>query len=321
MAKNKPAELTQDDPNFLPVQYDLTQERLNQLATDYDPKLIPAAEKKGDDGYVEIHNRCMAITRVRTNIEKVRKSLKADALAWGRKVDGEARRLTEIVENLEAPWRAVKTDLDEQEAREAAEARLAEQKRLEEIEGRIAEIRKMAEGLINSTASAIKKRIDYLAEMPITEELYGDYVEAAVVTKQTVLDTLTQAHTERAAFEAQQAELARQQQELAEQQQKQAEEQKRLDDQKAAQEAAERAQREEEERKAREKQEAEAEKKREAELKKRMPEDKKLRAYASEIEVILPPKIKDKKLAAVLSLALDKRDELIDYIRNNTQGE
>ena len=102
MGKPQAAELTHADPEFLPVQYDMTAARIKQLTKAYSPKSIPKASAKGDDGYLVIHEKVMAIIKVRTSIDKVRKSLKADALTWSKKVDGEARRLTAIVEAL---WR------------------------------------------------------------------------------------------------------------------------------------------------------------------------------------------------------------------------
>lgn len=290
MAKAKPKELTPEDPEFLPVQYDLTQERLNQLAVDYDPKTIPNAEQKGDDGYVQVHNKVMAITKVRTNIEKVRKGLKADALEWGRKVDGEAKRLTAEVEALEEPWRKLKTDLDEKEAREAEEARKLEEARLAAIESRIAGIKNLAEGLIGADADEIQHRINVLQKISVTEEEFGDYVEAAKLTGDITLKALQSALEERQKFESEQAELQRQQAELAESKAEMEKAQKELDKQKAAQEAAEAAERarkereeaearEAKEREEREAAEAKAEKKRKAELKKRLPQDTKAREY------------------------------------------
>ena len=329
MAKKK--ELTPEDPEFLPVQYDLTQERLNQLAVDYDPKLIPNAEQKGDDGYQQVHNKVMAITKVRTNIEKVRKVLKADALEWGRKVDGEAKRLTAEVEALEAPWRKLKTDLDEKEAREAEEARLAEQQRLDEIELRISDIRALAEGLVGANSAKIQERLDWFKDAVISEENYGDYVEAAVITGETIKKTLEFALDERLKFESEQAELQRQQAELAESKAEMEKAQKELDKQKEAQEAAEAAERarkereeaearEAKEREEREAAEAEEAKRRKADLKKRMPEDQKLRAFADALDAVeVPQDIQDRELINILDDACDYLCNAILVIRDNTQ--
>lgn len=70
----------------------------------------------------------------RVAVEKKRVALKADALAWGRKVDGEARRITGLIEEIETPLKARKQEVDdakERAKREAEEAaRLAEENRI-----------------------------------------------------------------------------------------------------------------------------------------------------------------------------------------------
>jgi chromosome segregation ATPase len=321
--KESTIELSPSDPNFLPVQYDLTQERLSQLAVEYDPKNIPEAKEKGDDAYQVVHEKTMAITKVRTNIEKVRKTLKADALAWGRKVDGEAKRLTAEVEALEAPWRKIKTDLDEAEAKAEEAARLAEQERMEVIEGRIAAIRALAEGLLGADSATIQERLDWFTDAVIDEANYGEYVEAATITGNTIKETLQAALTERLAFEQQQADLNAQQEKLAE-------ERKALDEEKAAQkaaEAAEKARKEKEEkaaweeiqRKQREQEEAEAAKQREAELKKRQPDDVRLRNYADDLAMVECPPLKDEGLQHVWMQADERLGKIVQFIYDNTQ--
>lgn len=302
----KPAqELTHADPEFLPVQYDMTAAKIKALTKEYDPKSIPKAAEKGDEGYLVIHDKVMSIVKVRTRIDKVRKDLKADALAWGKKVDGEARRLTTIVEALEAPWRDIKTELDEKEAREAEEARQVEIKRMEEIEARIQDIKMFADGLLGASAEQIQNRITAVSRIIIDEDQYGDYEAAAETTRSTILDTLNAAWNERTAFEKGEAKLAKEKTELKEQQDALAKEKAEL---KASQELAERRRLEEEnrvkeesERQAREAAEAEAEKKRLAANKKRQPENLKVRAYIDEVVGIKQPAVKDRNLVSLLA--------------------
>lgn len=330
-------ELKPDDPKFLPAQYDLTAAQLTKLRKEYDPANIPTALEKGDEGYQAIHSMVMNITKVRTNIDKVRKGLKADALAWGKKVDGEAKRLTEIVVSLEEPWRKIKTDLEEKEEREKQAAREAEEKAIAIIEERIAGIKSLTEGLLGATADQILARNYEASSVEITEELFGDYVEAATIIRKTVMETLTNAHAERLEFEEQQAAAAKQQAEMAEQQAKldaqaaeQAKAQRELDDQKAAQEAAEKAEQarkekeereaqEEIERQEREQAEAEAKKKRKAELAKRLPEDRKVRDYADALMAVQAPGVESKELGDLVMTALVKVKEIQKLIYLSTQ--
>ena len=228
----------------LPVELNMTEKQLAQLALDYAPKNIPTAKTKGDDGYRYIHECVMSITKVRGNLEKRRKELKADALAFGRNLDGTVKGYRETLESLEAPWRKVKTDIDEAEARADAERVAAEQRRVEEIEQRIAEIKGMADGLLGVDAATIEKRRQLVQKIIINPDNFGDYVEAANLILDQVMKTLQEAHAERIAFETQQAEQAAKQAELDAQQAKQeaaqAEQQRLMDAQQAEMDKAQR---------------------------------------------------------------------------------
>jgi hypothetical protein len=324
-------ELTQNDPEFLPVQYDLTEAKLNQLAVDYDPDLIPHAEAIGDEGYEIVHSKVMSIIKVRTNIDKVRKTLKKDALDWGRKVDGEAKRLTKIVEDLETPWRKVKFDIEEAESMRQEEERIAEMEKLQEIEGKIADMRELTSDLINGDTALIQNRMNKLTMTEVTEEVFGDYLEAATVTKQIVGEQLNEAFKARKQFEdnqkameAQQAEL-KQQQEALEAGRKELE--KAQSAMKASEDAAKATELAEDQRKADIKSElerkaaaSEAAKQDVAKMENRLPQDLALRAFADALDrVEIPVSIIDHDLIVVLDDALDHLSNAIDGIRSNTQ--
>ncbi len=327
---NNKKELQPADPKFLPAQYNLTTSQLAKLRKDYDPGNIPKALIKGDDAYLQIHSMVMVITKVRSFIENKRKDLKSEALAWSKKVDGEAKRLREAVEVLEAPWRKIKTDLDEQEARIAEEAAAAEEARIVATEARIAELRQYADGLLSASADDIQVRIDKLSALEITEKDFDDYVDAATLVKQTILDTLTRAHTERLAFEEaaaaqikQSETLAEQQREIEEGQRKLAEDQAKLkkleDDERLEREKREReelAAREEAARK--ERNAAQAEERRLA-LIERIPEDQKLRKYLQDLLAVPSPVIDDPELKAVLEEVVDKLSAIGVFVLDKTQ--
>ncbi len=316
--------LTPKDPEFLPVQFDLTDAQMNQLAVDYDPSLIPKALEVGDENYTFIHNKVMAIVKVRTGADKIRKTLKADSLAWGKKVDGYAKGITDQLLALEAPWRQVKLDLEEAERR-ASEIKLAaEQKRQAEIEGRVAGIRAMSEGLINADAVTIQKRIDAIDHMVITDQLFSEYQEAAKLTGDIVRKSLVVALDERLEFEGQQAVLAEQKADMEVQQAAQreaaAELQAQMDAQqaaidaqkkemadaqaviKASEDAAKAAEAKEAQRKAdvkeaaqRSADKAQADKKNAAKMLARLPQDKEVAEYVSKFTELLgeAPQITD----------------------------
>ncbi len=92
-------------------------------------------------GYELVRQGIAQTRNFRVAIEKRRVELKADALAWGRKVDSEAHRLTDLLLEIETPLKLEKQKIDEEkertrrEAEEAEKAKIAaaEKARLKEI--------------------------------------------------------------------------------------------------------------------------------------------------------------------------------------------
>jgi len=86
------------------VKYDISDAAIAQLESDYMPLTIEG--HYDNEGYKRVYKARQKVKGLRINVEKTRKELKADALAYGRRVDEEARRLKErllpIEENLQA---------------------------------------------------------------------------------------------------------------------------------------------------------------------------------------------------------------------------
>ena len=200
-------EIAQDDPKFLPTKMGVTDYKIRKLREEYDPANLPAQVVKGDDAYQQVHNKVMAITKIRTGVEKVRKELKADALEWGRTVDGEAKRLTALVEEIEAPWKQVKQDADEAQAKAEEEARQGEQRRVAAIEEKVVGLQHAAEGLLNANSESILKRLEKVRGVVITEDDYEEFYDAAVHHHQIAIEALTSAHAAKVAAEAQAVEI------------------------------------------------------------------------------------------------------------------
>lgn len=94
-------------------------------------KYLPLRTKGADDkeGYEAVHSALMAVVKVRTSIEASRKILKADALKFGRAVDGEAERLTNLVLPLEEHLGKERAKVDVELSRIKALKDAAEQER------------------------------------------------------------------------------------------------------------------------------------------------------------------------------------------------
>ena len=143
----------------------VTAAKLAELKAKYGGLTIASVEDRKT--YDLVHAGRMEIRAIRTEVEKVRKRLKEDSLAWGKKVDSEAKRLTSLLVEIEEP-------LDLEESRiDAEHERIKAEKQKE----------KDAE---------LQRRIDSLTAVghPVT---VGDLVTMPATTFAMVLQTATEA--------------------------------------------------------------------------------------------------------------------------------
>lgn len=104
--------LTIPDAGTLPAKFSPSDVAIAQLADAYMPLTIRAIDDS--EGFSAVHAARMVVKGHRVDVEKTRKKLKEDALVYGRLVDGEAKRLTGLLEPIEA-------HLQEEEERVTAE--------------------------------------------------------------------------------------------------------------------------------------------------------------------------------------------------------
>jgi hypothetical protein len=91
---------TQQPKCMLPVVlYSVTEETIANMREKFRVLAILGTEDK--EGRDAVHDARMACVRARSAIEKTRKELKADSLEYGRRVDSEAKRLTDMVAPIE----------------------------------------------------------------------------------------------------------------------------------------------------------------------------------------------------------------------------
>jgi hypothetical protein len=70
-----------------------------QLSQEFMPMTVLNAEDK--EGFERVHRARMLVKKHRTQVELVRKGLNQDALAWQKKVNSEAKRITALLEPIE----------------------------------------------------------------------------------------------------------------------------------------------------------------------------------------------------------------------------
>ena len=73
------------------------------------------------EGQKVVHDAKMILVKKRNEVERVRKELKADALEYGRQVDGEAKRIFALLEPIESHLEAEEQSVENERARIEAE--------------------------------------------------------------------------------------------------------------------------------------------------------------------------------------------------------
>ncbi|MDP2654600.1 MAG: hypothetical protein Q8Q08_11310, partial [Candidatus Omnitrophota bacterium] len=84
------------------------------------------------DGFKAVHEARMVVKGHRVAVEKKRKDLKADALAFGKLVDGEAKRITAMLEPIESHLQAEEDKITKELERIKAEEEEAERQRVQD---------------------------------------------------------------------------------------------------------------------------------------------------------------------------------------------
>lgn len=147
------------------VEYDVTDAQIAELAAKYDTVPEDLSDK---DNYAFAQSAIRAIKPIRTGVEKKRKELKADALAWGRKVDSKAKEIKDKLLAIEKPFADAKKAYDTKVELEKREKAKREEERIDRIAERIAGIKALVSVHVSSTAEQIEKEINQLGKEEAT---------------------------------------------------------------------------------------------------------------------------------------------------------
>ena len=218
------------------VEYGVTDKALAALKEKF--KEVPDATTK--DGYKAIKEGLSEMRPLRTGVENKRKELKAESLAWGKKVDTEAKRITSEIIAIEQPYKDAKEFQDNEEARIKQEAIEQEAARISEIEIAINNIKSLSEGLLGADLVLLKERLNSASQIVVNADNFHEFIEPAELALNNALSVLDSAIAEREVFEEQQAEQAERQRIMDEQQAELDAKQAEIDQQEAAQKQKER---------------------------------------------------------------------------------
>ena len=172
------------------IAYNVTNAALEELRERF--AVVPEINNKKD--YEVVRGALSEVRGLRTGVEKQRQVLKSDALAWGKKVDAEAKRITGVLEGIEAPFKAVKAKYDEAKEVERQAKLKAEEKRKDAITARINDIRKaplLCEGM---SPDDIMGEIDKLDALDIEAEGFEEFAEEAAEATTEAVNVLKSLH-------------------------------------------------------------------------------------------------------------------------------
>lgn len=272
-------------------------------------------------GYEEVRLALAELRNTRVAIEKRRVELKADALAFGRLVDSEAKRYTTMLIEIEEPLSQKKHDVDYEKARLKAEVEAKKQAELEAKiraereaeEARLLAVREAEEARLATERAQLDAERAALAEERRQAEVKAAEAHAVLVAAERVnaakieAERIKLADERRAEEERQRA--TRKVEEDRQRMEREAIEQERR---KVVAER-EKAERIEFERQAKIKAETEAVAKAErdrlaaaeqaAKLAALAPDIEKVRAFAAAIRALQAPTVKSKQVAACLVAA------------------
>ena len=167
------------------VKYSVTDAIIQELADKYLPLKIDGITDKS--GLSIVHEARMEVKGYRLDVERTRKNLKEDSLAWGRRVDSEAKRITAKLEPIEGHL-------------EAEENRIkAELERVQE-EKRQAQAKKMQDRM--DALNAVKAVFDYTKLVLMSDEHYTDFLKVKTAEFEAAEKSRIEQEAELARFKA-----------------------------------------------------------------------------------------------------------------------
>lgn len=154
------------------------------------------------------------VREVRYNVEKIRKALKAPALAYSKRIDDEAREYTEAILAIEAPIDELIKAEEKRKAEEKAERERLEAERQAQVQSSIDAIKDAVVAHAGCSSHQLAAAIGACESVEITLDRFGDRAGEAEIAKRQTLAKLQEMHVAAVAQEAEQKRLADERAEL-----------------------------------------------------------------------------------------------------------
>lgn len=145
------ATATAPTPSEALVTYEVTEAAITETR-----ERFAALTADTPQGYESVREAIAFVRETRVKVEHRRVELKADALAYGRLVDSRAKRLTDLLVEIENPLKAKKQAVDDEKARVKAEAEAVFKRAMEE---KIRQEREAKEAIERAEREVEEKRL------------------------------------------------------------------------------------------------------------------------------------------------------------------
>ncbi len=150
----------------------------------------------------QVHDARIVMKNHRIAVDKERKALKADALAWGKKVQAEANHLLGLIEPIESHLKAEEQKVIDEKNRIKAEAEKAEHDRRNAIQEKINTIQRVFIGITGMDSKTLASVKAELESMQIDPEEYKEFTDQAQTCLEDTHSAVLDAIEARKKFEA-----------------------------------------------------------------------------------------------------------------------
>jgi len=162
------------------VEYSKTEAALADLRAKYSGVVFDLTTTKGDK---EARAARLELVTLRASLEKKRKEFKAPALAFGKKIDSEAERVTAEIVKLESFIdQQIKADEDRRAAEKAERYRI-EAERVKAIQDKITAIRGFVAKCQDISAERIANGIELVSKVDTGAHVFFEFADQAQLAK------------------------------------------------------------------------------------------------------------------------------------------
>lgn len=174
------------------IKYPVGKTDIDSLIAEY--KEIPTIDPNSEDvdlvgtQYQFVTKGHKAFVKVRNQIEKTRKELKAPSLDYGKKVDEIAKEFQALIKPIEDKLFIQRKLVEDNEARKQREAEEAEELRISIIKNKIQDTKNLPLQHFNSNVEQITRALESL--VVIEKEFYEEFYEEALENQNYVISQL-----------------------------------------------------------------------------------------------------------------------------------